>query len=454
MNKTFGFSLYLALFVGAFLLAGASAQAAIYYIAPNGSNSTAGTLDAPWAITALSRTDKFGPGDTVIVEDGTYTYSGSQDSMFITINKSGTASSPIVIKSQNKWRAVLDGNKLAHSIINLGAYVSYLTIDGFDIRNARWGGIWENNGAGGTTNEAAHHITISRNKIHDIGQRLEYSTFNGINAIFTGPGAHDFTIDSNLFYDIGRLNPETTGYIPTNDSDIAVSGPGSPPAGYRYWTDAVHNWTHDHVYYDYSYLYNNMYNNVIYNANHGWAIYTGGNNNDINNTFLGPPYQVQAGVIWVGTVNGGIIANNIFMDGGLDTAICFWDPVADLSNYTVRNNIYNTANLMGAEFGGPGLVPFDFSSLNQSGNSAPNTDPGLIGNGKPYETIDQVGYDGRHYNVFHVSPANVNPMPASSASPTVNKAYRGDLPAVDYYGSSRPLPASSNGDIGAVELDE
>src|SRR5215510_2133589 len=49
---------------------------ATYYVSPTGSDSNSGTQDQPFR-TIQRAADVVNPGNTVIVEDGVYTYSGS-----------------------------------------------------------------------------------------------------------------------------------------------------------------------------------------------------------------------------------------------------------------------------------------------------------------------------------------------------------------------------------------
>jgi len=80
------------------VLAGALAQAATYYVAQDGSGDFT-TITAAY--------NQALPGDTVIVKPGVYTEYQSGYGLHLT--RSGTAASPIILKSQVKWQAILDG---------------------------------------------------------------------------------------------------------------------------------------------------------------------------------------------------------------------------------------------------------------------------------------------------------------------------------------------------------
>ena len=108
-----------------------------YYVSPQGNDSNPGTEQQPWKTLAKAGTAA-GAGDMVIFKDGSY------PGELVPAN-SGTASSPIVFKAQNKGKAVLTGNAHYGSftpIIKI-AGKSYITIDGFhvapqDIEQGRW----------------------------------------------------------------------------------------------------------------------------------------------------------------------------------------------------------------------------------------------------------------------------------------------------------------------------
>jgi hypothetical protein len=87
---------------GVALVAPLSAGAATYYVAPNGSDSAAGTEAAPFASWARAQAVA-SPGDTVYFRGGTYRYidatstctSGTATVNAVVLNKSGTSGNPI-----------------------------------------------------------------------------------------------------------------------------------------------------------------------------------------------------------------------------------------------------------------------------------------------------------------------------------------------------------------------
>ncbi len=61
-----------------FLVASGEAFAATYYVSPTGSDSSSGSASAPFK-TIQKAANIVNPGDTVIVKDGTYTDTDSDD---------------------------------------------------------------------------------------------------------------------------------------------------------------------------------------------------------------------------------------------------------------------------------------------------------------------------------------------------------------------------------------
>src|ERR1051325_2543780 len=90
------------------VLAGASLQAADYYVSTSGSDSNPGTAAQPFR-TITSAYSHAAAGVTIHVAPGVYTdYSSTWG---IHLGKSGTASSPIVLDSQVALGAIIDRQK-------------------------------------------------------------------------------------------------------------------------------------------------------------------------------------------------------------------------------------------------------------------------------------------------------------------------------------------------------
>jgi len=148
----------------------ARADGHTYYVATNGNDSAAGTLDAPWRSIGRAARGVM-PGDSVYVRGGTYNET-------IDVNTSGSAAAgPIVFASYPGEKAAVSGAGLAvpanamRGLWNLNN-VSYVTVQGFDIGNystsstsATPVGIYLN--GGGT------QVNILGNRVHDIANRIE-----------------------------------------------------------------------------------------------------------------------------------------------------------------------------------------------------------------------------------------------------------------------------------------
>jgi hypothetical protein len=177
-----------------------AADARVFHVAVDGSDT--GRTGAPFR--TLSRAvQAAGPGDTILVHDGTY---GPEDSVTggdsadyasspVVLRRSGTPSAWITIKAEHKWQAVLDCEMRCDSYINL-LNAAYIVIQDFVIRRGYKEGIH--------SNDAAHHIVLRGNKIEDIANRVSFTPY-GMDGMYTNPNCHHFVIDGNVFANIGRV---------------------------------------------------------------------------------------------------------------------------------------------------------------------------------------------------------------------------------------------------------
>ena len=126
-----------------FGLAGVAEGAALY-VSTGGSDSNPGTAAQPFR-TITRAYSAASAGSTILVAPGTYTdYSSGWG---IHLGASGTASAPIVLRSQSPGAAVIDGQNASDRNVCLYMDGNYNIVDGFEIKNGPHGGItiWANN---------------------------------------------------------------------------------------------------------------------------------------------------------------------------------------------------------------------------------------------------------------------------------------------------------------------
>lgn len=177
-----------------------------YYVSKNGSDTNTGAQSAPFK-TFKKAMSVLAPGDTLLVEGGTYT-----EPLDVTV--SGSVSGVITIKSVPGQRAVLDGETYGGTTVSVAANRSYITLSGFEVKRG-----YE------CVLIRGSNVTIADFDVHDckkFGYRLlgtsiivEKSTchdavtenVNGTNCsggwgacMRTGPGSANITIRDNKIY--------------------------------------------------------------------------------------------------------------------------------------------------------------------------------------------------------------------------------------------------------------
>ena len=167
-----------------------SARAGDYYVSTQGNDSSPGTSAQPFR-TITRAYNQAVPGSTIIVLPGVYTdYTSNWG---LRLSRSGTASSPITLKSQVRGGAVIDGQNAGDR--NVGIYVdgSHNIIDGFEIRGGPHGGItiW------GNFNQ------ILNNDIHHNGNPDSTSTL-GQDGVYSSENTQNTTYMGNYIHDNGR----------------------------------------------------------------------------------------------------------------------------------------------------------------------------------------------------------------------------------------------------------
>jgi len=379
-----------------------------YHVSPTGSDSNPGSEARPFR-TIQKAADSVKPGDTVLVDDGAYTYSGPNDchgKVIVCVLRGGAPDNWVVFRSKNKWGAKIDGGdgKAGGGFVVQGG-ASYVRIQGFEMT-----GLANVNGSAGGIDlfDGGSHFQVIGNHIHNIG-RVCTNTSNGQNGVFIE--ADNVLMEGNLIHDVGRLEPGQQGCRPSNE----------------YWKNHDHGIYHDggdHV---------TLRNNIIYNIKQGWAIQvwpkSRAHMNILNNTIaFGNQHEGKLGaiVMWAPSTGGmkvsdSTIANNIFY--GVNTA-AIWlggdggeEPMR-FANVRISNNIISNGVLLRAE-----------ENINASGlilsNNLEKTDPKFT--------------DPAAFN-FHLRPDS----PAIDVGLTLSGVTN------DYDGRARPR--GGHVDIGAYEM--
>jgi hypothetical protein len=166
------------------MLAFGRAQAAELYVSAQGNDANPGTSAQPFR-TITRAYNAAVAGTTIVVMPGVYT--DYQSGWGLRLNRSGTASSPIVLRSQVKGAAIIDGQN--GSDRNKAIYLdgNYNVIDGFEIRGGPTHGIF----IYGSFNQ------ILNNKIHGNGNVV------GGQGVYSSQTTRDNRYEANYIHDNG-----------------------------------------------------------------------------------------------------------------------------------------------------------------------------------------------------------------------------------------------------------
>ena len=313
--------------------------ATTWYVAPSGSDSNPGTATQPFR-TIQRAANVVNPGDTVIVEDGTYTGVGTGTSCasstsrpVVCLTRGGSSTAWVTFKARNRGKAIVDGqqNTSTHGFRFLSA-ANYVRIEGFQIHGM---GSATNGASGIVIYSGGHDVVIKNNEIHSIG-RLCTDHQYGMNAIFVQNAR--VTIDGNRIHKIGRFssgeqgcNPSTTNYQ-NHDHGIYVNGKsdGSAPGA----SDIL------------------IKNNEFYNLQRGWGIQVYpdpvADLSILNNTFaFQNPYR-DGHIIFAASTSNARVMNNIFYN---PRTVALNFNAGTHTAMDVSNNIVYNASLMKATSG-------------------------------------------------------------------------------------------------------
>lgn len=203
---------------------------ATYYVAPNGNDANAGTIDRPWK-TLNSAVAKLKAGDTLFARGGTY-------AELVLINNSGTAGDPITIAAYSGESPVIDGATLSLRNdwpILLTLRGNYIHVSGFELRNLNLSGVVT---GGDGVYMYGHHNTVSKLKVHD-------TWFAGILA----HGDNSIVEDSEV-WSVVRANCRSTGCTgatryPTGGWSACLSANRDPANGITDYAILRRNVVHD-----------------------------------------------------------------------------------------------------------------------------------------------------------------------------------------------------------------
>lgn len=189
------------LLFAALMIFSADALASTYYVSPTGSDSNAGSQAKPWA-SLQHAVDAVQPGDTIIVESGTY--AGCR------IGNSGTAAAVCTLKADSGVHVVVNsaGSANKHNsnieIENFDGTIQYWVIDGIESTNS---------GRYGIDIRDTDHVTVQNCYVHNsalTGIFLAFSyypliqnnesAFNGEHGIYQSNSGDNPTIRGNKLH--------------------------------------------------------------------------------------------------------------------------------------------------------------------------------------------------------------------------------------------------------------
>ena len=195
---------------------GSSGKAPVY-VATNGNDAAAGTIDAPWRSLSVAF-NRLQPGDTLIVRGGRY--NAAQDEQFNIEGKNGAQGRAIVVAAYPNERPVIQLNSFWQGISIANS--SYVEIKGLELIGTA---PTDQRFTDGIQSNKSHHVRIAGNVVHDTGGC-------GICSI----NSNHVWIESNEVYGTSKWSPyQTSGISFFQSTNI---GGGANADGYSMYINA------------------------------------------------------------------------------------------------------------------------------------------------------------------------------------------------------------------------
>jgi hypothetical protein len=142
------------------IVAASITGAETHYVAADGKAENDGSRERPWPSAEFALA-KVGGGGTIVFRPGVY-----RGPIWIARAYAGNRQHPTVIRSEEKWKAVVIGAPV-HGIAN-GDHCDWLTIDGFEVLGARFDGIKLSGDHDTVRNCWVHHNTQMGIAMHGV----------------------------------------------------------------------------------------------------------------------------------------------------------------------------------------------------------------------------------------------------------------------------------------------
>lgn len=391
-----------------------AANAAIYYVAPTGSDANPGTFAQPWGSPGYAARAALQPGDTVYFRQGDYNLSG-----YVSVGRSGTASAPIVFASYPNETATMiyDAISVADPTTKIILYIagSYVVLDRISMTQSQRS--WDALAPGGTY---IHGISV-----YAAGVTVKNCCVERVSGVgmFVSEWANNFLAE-------GCTITETRSH------GFYVAGP-----------DGI-------------YRNNRLDGGSGYSNQQGIQIqYKSAQRNKIYGNLIANGQA--SGVVFSGMLSHNEVFNNVFVNcgakagGGYGYPLNFWHEDGPIG---VGNKFYNNT-VMGKVNSGI-IAPTDGAAVEIYNNIFYPSAPVMAGGGPGYNIRSNIFWNvtgGVPAGNIQKDPLLVNPggttadvAKLTAGSPCIDAGLAPGAPGIDYTGTARP---KGNGyDIGAFEF--